>query len=686
MRQTTFTRLTLAASVVASLAGAAAAQNEWMAKINLAELHKRATGVGISVGQMEDGYAQWGHVALNGKNLNQRSVPGPGAGDKHATHVASIIAGRKTAAGGDFTGAAPNATLQASHWVDPAGAPSWEDDFLAAMKWFRTAPRPQLINMSASSRYTDPLNERQRVQWAADWVASTGILYVTSAGNLGRNGASTLGSPSSGFNTLTVGATGETGALKNYDRLADYSGLGPTTLDGARMKPDLVAPGSRIYSATEVGRAGPGGTTIYDNYADNDFPGGNFVSGTSFSTPIVSGVAACLFQWGNAKGLSTDSRVMRSVLMNSTTKSVRTGAGDETRWDRTAGLGKGANSISTSLGTGQLDALQAWEQYRAGEHDVPQGGIGEVPNLGFDLNSVGNAGLLAGNAYLTNTNVRKGSYMTSTVAWNRDVNVGNDDWTDWSYKDHNNIDIAISKFGSINTIIQQSNNVDSTTEHSVFKATESARYHTNVFMPNAPVGDATYSHAWEWFSAPTYTKEFNGNFSGTRGHYLDNGWYNPESSSVPGVNIVKPAFVPNNEEAWALCLSSSNLVSQQVAVPFTTFTISFDFAFDGNNGTFFTATLGGMNIFSFDADPNSSAFQPNPATNVNRYQRYTATINDPAFFQGFMLSDGILDLTFITAGGPDRLYIDNITFVPTPGVFALACAGLTLTARRRRAA
>jgi hypothetical protein len=93
-----------------------------------------------------------------------------------------------------------------------------------------------------------------------------------------------------------------------------------------------------------------------------------------------------------------------------------------------------------------------------------------------------------------------------------------------------------------------------------------------------------------------------------------------------------------------------------------------------------------MNIFSFDADPNSSAFQPNPATNVNRYQRYTATINDPAFFQGFMLSNGILDLTFITAGGPDRLYIDNITFVPAPGVLALAFAGLAPIARRRRVA
>lgn len=685
-------RLTLAAALVAALAGTASAQNEWMAKIRLNELHNHATGSGVLIGQVESGTARADHVSLSGKIQFTRSAEGLRTNLKHATHVASILAGRRTAAGGDFKGAAPSANLAVSNWINPTGPATWEDDFLSSMtEFFRVAPTTPIINMSAGSNpASDPAAEITRLQQTADWMGATGYLFVAAAGNEG-NANNTLRSPGSGYNVLTVGATGEAAALKNYNKIANFSSRGPT---GAahRNKVDVVAPGTMIYSAREEGRAGPGGTTVYDQFGDNDFPGP--VSGTSFATPMVSGVAACLHEVGARKNLSRDPRVMRAVIMNSANKSVQDDAG--VRWDKDATLGKGAASISNVLGTGQLDAYQAWKQYDAGEKSVASGAFGNVPELGWDLGDVGGVGVFNGTTYLTDKNVRKGSYMTSTVAYNRNItsgyvedpsdpNYGTNNWANWNYGALNNLDIGIAEANSFTTLLQQSNNTLGTSEHSVFKTPKSTRYATTVFAPAATVGNATYAHAWEWTAAPAYTKQYNGTFSGVRGFYQDDGWYNPDNASVQGVTITKPAFVPDNEDAWALCMTSSNLVSQQVAAPYGSFTISFDFAFDGNNGTSFFATLGGANILQFDADPNSSAFFPNPATNVNRYQRYTATITDAAFFQQMNNYTGLLELTFWTAGGPDRLYIDNLTYVPTPGAAALFALGAFSIARRRRA-
>jgi len=72
-----------------------------------------------------------------------------------------------------------------------------------------------------------------------------------------------------------------TQALPAYESIAEYSSFGPT-MDG-RIKPDVVAPGEEIKSATSVDR---------DNQCKTER-----ISGTSMATPLVAGITAIVRQY-----------------------------------------------------------------------------------------------------------------------------------------------------------------------------------------------------------------------------------------------------------------------------------------------------------------------------------------------------------------------------------------------------
>lgn len=118
--------------------------------------------------------------------------------------------------------------------------------------------------------YEDMDGETTIVTQGASIAANKGILVVSSAGNEGNNEWQYVTAPADADSILTVGAVDSN---RNY---AAFSSTGPTP-DG-RIKPDVVAMGQRAYVT------GP---------SNNELLQGN---GTSFSAPLVSGLAACLWQ------------------------------------------------------------------------------------------------------------------------------------------------------------------------------------------------------------------------------------------------------------------------------------------------------------------------------------------------------------------------------------------------------
>ncbi len=104
---------------------------------------------------------------------------------------------------------------------------------------------------------------------AADKAGYRGILVVTSAGNEGTNSWHYITAPADGDSVLAVGAT------TDLYQPAAFSSYGPTYDN--RNKPDVSAMG---YNAAYL------------------LPGGNygFGSGTSLAAPLITGLAACIWQ------------------------------------------------------------------------------------------------------------------------------------------------------------------------------------------------------------------------------------------------------------------------------------------------------------------------------------------------------------------------------------------------------
>lgn len=190
-------------------------------------------------------------------------------GSVHGTYVLSCLAGKtETMQTGLATGATYLLARTESVWSENQAE---EDRWIAALEW---ADRQGAHIINCSMGYARPkykkadLNGESTLAKAMNMASDKGMLVVNAAGNEYNNTWKTLILPADAEKVLTVGAVQTTTGQHAW-----FSSAGPTA-DG-RIKPELTAPG------TVVAWGGKKPAVI---------------SGTSFSAPLIAGLAACIWQ------------------------------------------------------------------------------------------------------------------------------------------------------------------------------------------------------------------------------------------------------------------------------------------------------------------------------------------------------------------------------------------------------
>ncbi|MFW5699532.1 MAG: S8 family serine peptidase [Bacteroidota bacterium] len=194
----------------------------------------------------------------------------------HGMNVLSIIGGKM---GRTFTGTAPDADYWLLRTEDESSEMLIEEDNWTRAAEFADSAGVDIINTSLGyslfdyeymdHTYEDMNGKTTRISQAATKAAARGMLVVVSAGNEGNNPWYYITAPADADSIITVGAVNSNGEM------AFFSSHGPT-FDG-RIKPTVVATGWNTYVQYTDGSIGPG-------------------NGTSFSAPVITGLAACLWQ------------------------------------------------------------------------------------------------------------------------------------------------------------------------------------------------------------------------------------------------------------------------------------------------------------------------------------------------------------------------------------------------------
>jgi serine protease AprX len=247
---------------------------------------KKVTGKGIRIAIFDGGFPKvdkspvFEHIRQENRIINTydfvKDKPFVYAHSAHGTMVMACIAGKN---GGQNIGLATGAEFLLARTETWTEFFSEEENWLEAAEW---ADKNGADIISSSLGYTyhryftnDMDGQTSLVVKAANMAASKGILVVNAMGNDGGKKWKIMCTPADGDSILAVG-----GVDPELMYHMNFSSYGPS-VDG-RMKPNLCA-FAKVVTGNKKQL-----TTAY---------------GTSFSTPLVAGFAACAWElnpdWSN---------------------------------------------------------------------------------------------------------------------------------------------------------------------------------------------------------------------------------------------------------------------------------------------------------------------------------------------------------------------------------------------------
>jgi subtilisin family serine protease len=266
-----------------------------LSQLNGQYLHNQGfRGKGIQIAVLDAGFWRVNQIAafdsLRNSNriLGKRDFVNPKSDfyQQH-THGMSVLSCMGGNIPGSLIGTSPDASFYLFRSEDVATEYLIEEDNWVTAAELADSLGVDVINSSLgyydfddpkmNHPYADLDGKTTRVTQGANMAFQKGILVFSSAGNEGNNSWKRIIAPSDGENVLAIAAVD-----KNNIR-ASFSSVGPAF--GGAVKPNVAAMGSATYLVTSSGVLG------YSN-------------GTSFSSPVMAGMGACLLQanpWANVK-------------------------------------------------------------------------------------------------------------------------------------------------------------------------------------------------------------------------------------------------------------------------------------------------------------------------------------------------------------------------------------------------